>query len=198
MSSCELPVLDQARQAALLRCAAIGIKQAVLGHTLHTPDLGDEATWAVDGVFVSLHRAAELRSCCGIVDGPHLLGKALDRAAWRAACDDPRFSPITPEELVDLHLEVHLLHRWQRCPLPAQQRAAALIIGRHGLCLRRSPAVGLLLPSVAREQGWDAATFLAQACRKAGLPLESWQQKDVGLDLFEAVEMRAALADLFA
>ena len=34
---------------------------------------------------------------------------------------------------------------------------------------------GLLLPQVATEWDWDRETFVAQTCRKAGLPRDAWQ-----------------------
>jgi len=33
----------------------------------------------------------------------------------------------------------------------------------------------LLLPQVAREWTWDRQQFLAQTCRKAGLPQDAWK-----------------------
>ena len=33
-----------------------------------------------------------------------------------------------------------------------------------------------LLPQVAVEWRWDAARFVAETCRKAGLPLDAWQR----------------------
>jgi uncharacterized protein (TIGR00296 family) len=59
-------------------------------------------------------------------------------------------------------------------------------VGRHGLVIRRGQHSGLLLPQVAIEQGWDRVTFLAQTCRKAGLPADAWQAGDCELQMFEA------------
>jgi len=38
---------------------------------------------------------------------------------------------------------------------------------------------GLLLPQVATDQGWDAATFLSQTCVKANLKPDDWQDFDL-------------------
>ncbi len=35
---------------------------------------------------------------------------------------------------------------------------------------------GLLLPQVPVQQGWDRPTYLAQLCRKAGLPEDAWKE----------------------
>jgi uncharacterized protein len=45
---------------------------------------------------------------------------------------------------------------------------------------------GLLLPQVAVEWGWDRETFLAQTCRKAGLPPDAWRSGKTALYWFEA------------
>ena len=48
-------------------------------------------------------------------------------------------------------------------------------IGLHGLVVERGRRRGLLLPQVATGWRWDAETFLAQTCHKAGLPLDAWR-----------------------
>ena len=113
------------------------------------------------------------------------------KASWRARMDalsasavktfrahikeDPRFvdyfRSVTPEsELAELSIEVSLLG-----PLEPVSSSAEVEIGRHGLVIERGRRRGLLLPQVACEWGWDAETFLAQTCRKAGLPLDAWR-----------------------
>jgi AMMECR1 domain-containing protein len=47
----------------------------------------------------------------------------------------------------------------------------------------------VLLPVVASERGWDAATFLAATCRKAGLPLDAWKAAATRVEVFEALEL---------
>ncbi len=51
-----------------------------------------------------------------------------------------------------------------------------VVVGRHGLMVSYEGRRGLLLPQVAQEYGWDRETFLAQTCRKAGLPLDMWKR----------------------
>jgi uncharacterized protein (TIGR00296 family) len=48
-------------------------------------------------------------------------------------------------------------------------------VGRHGLLIEKGRHRGLLLPQVAAEREWDAAMFLSQTCRKAGLAADGWQ-----------------------
>ncbi|MFW5845254.1 MAG: AmmeMemoRadiSam system protein A [Planctomycetota bacterium] len=185
--STELRISDQQAER-LLHATAVLVSRAVRGQTLCSPQLEGMQECLVDGIFVSLYKGRELRACCGIIRGPHLLGPCLERAAWRAACDDPRFMPITRDELPQLHMDLHVLHDWHTCPATPAERPAAISVGRHGLMLRRNPAAGLLLPAVARTHGWNATIFLQQCCLKAGLPSSAWQEVDCQLELFEAQE----------
>jgi AMMECR1 domain-containing protein len=48
---------------------------------------------------------------------------------------------------------------------------------------------GLLLPQVAVENHWSRREFLRQACLKAGLSPDAWQD-DADIYTFEAIEVR--------
>ncbi|MFW5845850.1 MAG: AmmeMemoRadiSam system protein A, partial [Planctomycetota bacterium] len=195
MSGCALAAPTPAQAARLLCTTAEQVHAAVEGRSAPAVDLQDLHECTVDGCFVSLKRGGQLRSCCGIVAGPHPLPSALVRAAWRAACDDPRFPPISVTELDALALELHLLFDWQTCSDPAHARAAAVHVGRHGLVMRMGARAGLLLPAVAVEHGWDAIAFLRQTCAKAGLPTDAWQQETCQLECFQAHHLHCALQE---
>jgi uncharacterized protein len=45
---------------------------------------------------------------------------------------------------------------------------------------------GLLLPQVATEWNWDAETFLAETCAKAGLTSDCWLDKRSKVFKFQA------------
>ena len=49
-------------------------------------------------------------------------------------------------------------------------------VGQHGLVVELGSRRGLLLPQVATEWRWNADTFLAQTCHKAGLAPDAWKQ----------------------
>jgi AmmeMemoRadiSam system protein B/AmmeMemoRadiSam system protein A len=147
--------------------------------------LGEAAETPVYGAFVTLRRAGRLRSCCGHIESSLPLWQALDRAADRAATDDPRFPPIQSSELRQLHVDVWIL--WGPEPITArgEDRVRAVTIGKHGLQIAHGHARGLLLPGVAIEHGFDARTFLEQVCLKAGLPTDAWKNDETTLKRFE-------------
>ena len=122
------------------------------------------------GAFVTIHNQDQLRGCIGHIEADSTRGQIIARCAVQACSSDPRFSPVAVGELAHLDVELSLLG-----PLEAFTDAAQIEIGRHGLVIERGWNRGLLLPQVATEWGWDALTFLAHTCRKAGLPADAWK-----------------------
>jgi len=134
------------------------------------------------GAFVTLKRGGQLRGCIGNLVGTGPLHRTIWNMAQAAAFQDPRFNPLTPQELDDLDIEISILGPLEPCPDPQ-----LVEIGRHGLIVRRGGNQGLLLPQVPVEWGWDREQFLAQTCRKAGLPATAWREPGTELYWFEAV-----------
>jgi hypothetical protein len=136
------------------------------------------------GAFVTLEEPGRvLRGCIGRIAGDRPLGDVVRRVAVSAAREDPRFPAVTPGELAALRIEISVLQE----PVRAEGlEPARLVIGRDGLLVRRGQAVGLLLPQVATEHALGAEAFLAAACRKAGLPPESWREPGTEVFTFQA------------
>lgn len=132
------------------------------------------------GAFVTLKRHGRLRGCIGHIVGDKPLRETIAEMAQAAAFNDPRFEPLTQEELAQLDVEISILSPLRPCT------PDDVVPGRHGLLVRRGGHSGLLLPQVAGEYGWDRNTFLAQTCRKAGLPQTAWQEKGTDIFCFEA------------
>ena len=58
---------------------------------------------------------------------------------------------------------------------------------RDGVIVRRGHCLGVFLPQVAEETGWDKEKFLSVLCAsKAGLPADAWKEKDTELYTFQA------------
>lgn len=122
------------------------------------------------GAFTTLHLHGKLRGCIGYVMPQHSLYRTVIDTAEAAAFDDPRFDPVTPEEAPELRLEISVLSLLK--PIEPE----AVVVGQHGLLVSKNGRRGLLLPQVPLEWGWDRESFLAQTCRKAGLPIDAWRQ----------------------
>jgi AmmeMemoRadiSam system protein B/AmmeMemoRadiSam system protein A len=181
------PTLTPEQESAVFQAACRRVTAAVRREAADSTgrSLGDVANTPVYGAFVTLRRAGQLRSCCGHIETTVPLWQALDRAADRAATDDPRFPPISSAELSQLHVDVWIL--WGPKPVTerGEDRVKAVVIGRHGVQISRGHARGLLLPGVAVEHEFDARTFLEQVCLKAGLPRDAWKDDDAKLQVFE-------------
>jgi uncharacterized protein (TIGR00296 family) len=140
------------------------------------------------GVFVTIHTYPDmnLRGCIGYPEPVFSLGKALIKAA-QGACHDPRFPYLHRDELDHIVIEVSVLtvpsdvEAMDRKTLPSKVN-----IGQDGLIMEMGLYRGLLLPQVATEWKWDAATFLSETCVKAGLTPECWLDKRCKVFKFQA------------
>ncbi|MFI5342510.1 MAG: AmmeMemoRadiSam system protein A, partial [Candidatus Methylomirabilales bacterium] len=130
----------------------------------------DSTLQAPSAAFVTIMCEEELRGCIGYVEPIKPLAEAVAHCAAAAATDDPRFPPVTPDELSRLRVEVSILSPLRPIADPQEIR-----VGTHGLFITQAVRHGLLLPQVATEFGWDRETFLRQTCLKAGLPGDAWK-----------------------
>jgi|HubBroStandDraft_5_1064220.scaffolds.fasta_scaffold02099_6 AmmeMemoRadiSam system protein A len=121
------------------------------------------------GAFTTLYFRGQLHGCVGFVLPTASLYRTVAETARAAAFEDTRFLPVTREEAPHLQVSLSILSPLR--PLGAED----VEIGRHGLLMSHHGRRGLLLPQVPVEHGWDRLTFLAETCRKAGLPLDAWQ-----------------------
>jgi uncharacterized protein len=161
---------SDADRRVLLSIARDSIVAHTHGHVLSLAALAG-ALAECRGAFVSLHARRELRGCIGHLEADEPLAAVVSRCAVLACSADSRFSPVTSLEVAALEIELSLLG-----PLMLVGSADEVEIGRDGLVVEERWRRGLLLPQVATEWKWDRATFLAQACRKAGLPDEAWKR----------------------
>lgn len=181
------PELTAQQEAAihLAACEVVAAGVCRRRPQLSDPSMAGSHELTVMGAFVTLKRAGRLRACCGVLGQPMPLGEAVQKSALRTATEDTRFPTISPTELADLHLDVTLLYGFQPITATGEDRVAEVEVGKHGLQIQRGNQSGLLLPSVAPENGWNAREFLGHVCRKAGLPTTAWLDDDTRLLRFE-------------
>lgn len=131
--------------------------------------------------FVTLHLDGNLRGCIGSLEADEPLYRNVMRNARNAAFHDPRFFPLTAQELPRVRLEISVLTPPRRIASPAE-----FVIGRHGIILEKDGASAVFLPQVAPEQGWDRDTTLTHLALKAGLEPNAWR-RDAEFFVFEAI-----------
>jgi AmmeMemoRadiSam system protein A len=164
------PALTPEHHATLLAIARRAVRDGVQGAATPGPISTDPTLQAPAGAFVTITREGQLRGCIGYVEPVKPLAEAVASCAASAATADPRFPPVTPEDLPHLRIEISVLS-----PLIPIDDPQGVQVGRHGLFISHRGRHGLLLPQVATEFAWDRETFLRQACVKAGLPGDAWQ-----------------------
>jgi hypothetical protein len=163
-------MLTDDQRRALVAAARASVSSRVGGAKVTLMALSDLPT--ASGVFVTLKCSGRLRGCLGVIDMAAPLGAEVVRCAADAATSDPRFPPLTHNELTDLSIEVSVLGPLERIDPRAPE---AIVLGRHGLVIELGDRRGLLLPQVALEWQWSREQFLRQTCLKAMLAPDAWQ-----------------------
>jgi hypothetical protein len=152
-------------------------------------DISDKKLEKRLGVFVSLHTFPDkkLRGCIGFPVAQMPLWESVREAVKSSAFEDPRFLPLTKEELNEIIIEISVL---TESKLIKQKNPEGILseieIGRDGLILEYSGFSGLLLPQVPVENKWDTEYFLQQLCLKAGVSPKSWKNKSCRIYKFQA------------
>lgn len=176
-------MLSQEQRSRLLTIAREAIAAVLDGRRLeiHQAEF-DEDLRRPSGAFVSLHtKAGDLRGCIGSIRPIAPLVEAVSSSAVNAAFRDPRFHPLSKEELADVHIEISVMG-----PILRVEATEEIVVGRDGLIITRGRNAGLLLPQVATDYGWDLETFLGHTCMKAGLHADSWRSPECRIERFSA------------
>lgn len=144
------------------------------------------------GVFVTINsienEEKELRGCIGYPYPTDPLVEAVIQSAISAATQDPRFNPLTKDELDKVVFEVSVLTPPQVLEVKRPQDYPSKIrIGEDGLIIEKGMFKGLLLPQVPVEWNWDQEEFLCQCCIKAGLPPDNWLLPSTRIQKFQAI-----------
>lgn len=174
-------LLNEKERTFLLQLARNTISKTATGKTPEPPEYFSETLSHKLGVFVTLHKFGELRGCIGFIEGIRPLQDAVIEMAQSAAFNDPRFAPVTSDEIDDLDLEISVLS-----PVEEVSNVDDIEIGRHGLIIEQGFYKGLLLPQVATENNWDKTEFLQHTCQKSGLSMDAWQDEKTKIYAFSA------------
>jgi len=123
------------------------------------PDIGGEPA----GTFVSLKKEGQLRGCIGtIYPVQPTLGQEISENAVSAATRDPRFPPVTLQEVDDLTVSVDVLGK----PEPVAG-LEDLDPSRYGVIVKCGSRKGVLLPDLPGVTTADQQVRIAR--QKAGI-----------------------------
>lgn len=144
------------------------------------PDIGDYDRKLQDdraGVFVSIKKNGNLRGCIGTIEATTgSIAEEIVQNAISASTRDPRFTPITPDELEELKISVDVLGK-------AEQIDSLNLLDpkRYGVIVTNGNRRGLLLPDL---EGVDTPEEqIAIAMQKAGI----YPQEPIILERFEVI-----------
>ena len=141
------------------------------------PEVYPSRLSANGAVFVTLFKDGELRGCIGSLEARRPLVEDVAQHAWDAAFNDPRFPPVTAEELDTLDMHISLLVPPE--PFPVRDEAdlvSHLRSGIDGIILEEGSRRATFLPSVWSQLP-DPRDFLTQLKRKGGWPAGYWSPR---------------------
>jgi len=147
--------------------------------------LGDECFKLPCGTFVTLKIKDRLRGCIGNLTSTETVLEGVRRNSINAALHDPRFSPLSQDELLQCRIEVSILSE----PQPLIHSGGQDLIKKlrphvDGLIIRKGHASATFLPQVW-EQLPEPEEFLAHLCLKAGLPSDDWKNSDLEVSTYQ-------------
>jgi len=124
--------------------------------------------------FVTLQKHGQLRGCIGMLEACRPLAEDIADNSYAAAFSDPRFPPLSENELVDLSIHISILNPTEL--IHCQSEAELLKQLRpniDGLILDDGMHRATFLPSVWQYLS-DPTEFVHQLKIKAGLKEHSW------------------------
>ena len=141
--------------------------------------LQDDKFQTTCGTFVTLKIHGQLRGCIGNLTSTESVLDGIKQNAINAAFHDPRFSPLSDDELDQTEIEVSILTD----PRPMEYRNGQDLIKKlqinvDGVLIRKGRASATFLPQVW-EQLPRPEDFLGHLCMKAGLPSDAWKGSDL-------------------
>lgn len=176
-------LLTDEEKRALLKAARDSIREYLKLSSENFNIIEEGGRGLERGAFVTLHKNGNLRGCIGFIYPQGSLLSSVKRLAVEAAVHDPRFNPVSEDELKEIDIEISVLTLPKRVSKPED-----IIMGKDGVIIKKGFRQGVFLPQVADETGWSLEEFLSNlASSKAGLAEDSWREPSTELYVFQAV-----------
>ena len=133
------------------------------------------------GAFVTLYKHGNLRGCIGRFEPDQPLYSVVVDMAIASALQDTRFNKVSVDELADIKIEVSVL-----TPRKKINSIDEIVIGKHGIYVKKGLKNGTYLPHVATQMGWNVEEFIKScAIEKAGM--NSDEINDMEIFIYEAI-----------
>ncbi|MBN1493030.1 MAG: AmmeMemoRadiSam system protein B [Candidatus Omnitrophica bacterium] len=173
-------LISDAGRAKLLSLARQSLQNYFTTSQKNTVEVDDTELQAKNGAFVTLHKQGRLRGCIGCFTSNDPLYKTVQEFVLNSALRDPRFPPLRVEELKDIEIEISVLSSMRKI-----NNIDEIVLGKHGIWIKKGFRSGTFLPQVATETGWSKEEFLGHCAQdKAGIGWDGW--KDAELFVYTA------------
>lgn len=185
----EVPGLTRDEQRLLLGMAREAIAAAAAGLSLPEPDLDSlpPPLRRPAACFVTINKAGVLRGCTGALVADKPLALEVVRVAAQTATSDPRFNPVTADEIEALEVELSILTEPRSLYLEDPADLAKQIRpGVDGVTLYQGWRRATFLPQVWQRIP-DPEDFLGMLCRKMGLASSAWRLAGLSAEVYQAV-----------
>jgi len=174
--------LSKKDKKELLKIARTTLEQYIL--TKKVPEINtsgfSETLKTASGAFVTLKENGVLRGCIGRFTAEEPLYQVIQQMAIASSTQDNRFPPVITQEFGKITIEISVLS-----PMKKINSIDEIVMGKHGIYIKKGIYSGTFLPQVATETGWSKEDFLGHCARdKAGLGWDGW--KDAEIYIYEA------------
>jgi len=174
MAEMDLPVFDTHEERTLLRVARDALLRSAVEPAKPLSIRAYEETTALRqhwATFVTLRMDHALRGCVGGFDPVLPLIESVQKNAFMAAREDPRFPAVCESEIAQIRIHVSILSVIREI-----ESLESFEPGHHGLLLTLGGSRTLFLPEVALEQRWTREETAAALCRKSGAHEDAWRE----------------------
>ncbi len=137
--------------------------------------------------FVTLTLNEELRGCIGRIVPELPLLEDIAKNAYLAAYEDPRFPPVTKNELGKIRIQISVLEKPERLNYAGAEKLTELLAqNKPGVIIESSGKMATFLPDVWEELP-DPEDFLSHLCAKAGLPANEWRKNKLKISTYKTI-----------
>jgi AmmeMemoRadiSam system protein A len=176
----------------LLRLAREALREGVSAHSLPALKLDSltPALRAEGASFVTLTIGGQLRGCIGALEPYQPLAQDVREHTLAAALEDPRFPPVSPDEVSGIEIEISRLTFPRNLNYEnADDLLSCLRPHVDGVILRDGFRRATFLPQVW-EKIPDKAEFLDNLCYKMGEAPDMWRRKHLDVQVYQVEEFK--------
>lgn len=182
--------LSQNDRQILLQVARRALEATANKEKLPALDLSQfsEDLQADGASFVTLTTNGQLRGCIGTLQAYQPLVRDVQARAVQAASEDPRFSPVKPEELKKIKIEVSRLTQPEPLSYDSPDQLKSLLrSGIDGVVISDGYKRATFLPQVWEDLP-NPEQFLGHLCRKMGSSPNLWKHQMLEVETYQVEE----------